>query len=205
MDIAFKLYIAAWATACLVAVLLYLRRRGDFAISRRAYWHFLAEPWKLVTFVGATAIITLVAPYTGDGTWDYADGLFMSVFCFATAPWVVAVLHAAAKGRARWDEVYVAVCAWLFSASWSYDIYLVWRDGDYSPTWYPNLYASSLIYLGAGLFWNLEHQSGRGVTFSFMDEDWPRRPQPFSLWRIALYAAIFALPTVAAVAIFFID
>lgn len=111
MDIAFKLYIAAWATACLAAVLLYLRRRGDFAISRRAYWHFLAEPWKLASFAAAAALITLVAPYTGDGTWDYTDSIFMSVSCFATAPWVVVVLYSVARGRARWDEVYAAVFA----------------------------------------------------------------------------------------------
>ncbi|MGE5491154.1 MAG: hypothetical protein ACM31P_07750 [Actinomycetota bacterium] len=62
MDIAFKLYIAAWATACLAA-----------------------------------ALITLVAPYTGDGTWDYTDSIFMSFSCFATAPWVVAVLYSAVR------------------------------------------------------------------------------------------------------------
>jgi len=89
MDIAFRIYIAAWSAACLAAVLLYLRHPGDFAISRHAYWHFLAEPWKLVTFIAGTGLITLVAPYTGDPTWDYVDGFFMSVLCYATAPWVV--------------------------------------------------------------------------------------------------------------------
>ena len=42
-----------------------------------------------MTFVVATAGITLIAPYSGDPTWDYVDSVFMSVLAFATAPWVV--------------------------------------------------------------------------------------------------------------------
>jgi hypothetical protein len=200
----FKIYIACWSCACLIALALYLRKPADFIISRRNYWHFLAEPWKLVTFVAGTALITLVAPYTGDPTWDYVDGFFMSILCFATAPWVVGVLYVLLRGKVRWVEGYVAVCTWLFSASWSYDIYLVWRDGAYPMTWYPNLYASSLIYLCAGLFWNLERQSGRGVVFSFMREHWPSRAEVSSPLRLVVYAAIFALPAIWAVLMFLV-
>lgn len=200
----FKYYIAAWAMACLVALALFLRQPAAFAIGRRAYWHFLAQPWKLATFVAAAALITVVAPYTGDHTWDYVDALFMSVLCFATSAWVVATLFFAARGRTSWKEAYVAVCAWLFSASWSYDIYLVWRDGDYPITWFANLLASSVIYLAAGCFWNLEWQRGRGVIFSFMRDGWPSRPADSSFLRLLGYAAVFALPVVMAVLIFFV-
>lgn len=202
VDAAFQGYIAAWAMACLAALALFLRRPAAFAIAGRPYWHFLAEPWKLATFAAGAALITLVAPYTGDPTWDYADGFFMSLLCYATAPWVVAVLYLAARGRARPAEVYVAVCAWLFSASWSYDIYLVWRDGRYPITWLPNLFASSLIYLCAGLFWNLEWQPQRGVIFSFMRQGWPSRPPFSSPARFLLYGLALALPALAAVAVF---
>lgn len=202
VDAFFKLYIAAWAGACLLALALLLRRPADFAITRRSYWHFLSEPWKVLTFLAGAALITLVAPYTGDPTWDWVDGLFMSVLCYTTAPWVVATLFFAARGPLRWGELYVAVCAWLFSASWSYDIYLVWRDGFYPNTWFANLFASSVIYLCAGMFWNLEWQAERGVIFSFMREHWPSRPLQSPVWRFALYALIFALPAIAAVLMF---
>lgn len=195
-------YIAGWSLACLVTLVLYLRNPGPFWVSRREYWLFLAEPWKLAAFIAGAALITLVAPYTGDPTWDYVDGFFMSVLCFATAPWVVAVLFFAARRQARWVEVYVAVCAWLFSASWSYDIYLVWRDGHYPDTWFANLFASSVIYLSAGLFWNLEWHRERGVIFSFMRAGWPARPATSAPWRLVGYAAIFAFPAVAAVWMF---
>lgn len=204
MEPFFKYYIAGWSLACLVALVLFLRNPPAFAVGRRGYWHFLGEPWKLTTFAAGAALITLVAPYTGDPTWDHADGLFMSVFCFTTAPWVVATLFFAARGKAAWTGIYVALCAWLFAASWSYDIYLVWRDGDYPSTWFANLGASSVIYLAAGLFWNLEWQRGRGVIFSFMREGWPSRPAESAFLRLLGYAAIFSIPAIAAVLIFFL-
>jgi len=199
----FQYYIAAWSLACLAALGLFLRSPAAFAIGRRAYWHFLGEPWKLATFVGGAALITLVAPFTGDPTWDYVDGFFMSVFCFTTAPWVVGTLFFALRRQSSRIETYVAICAWLFSACWSYDIYLVWRDGEYPATWFANLFASSVIYLAAGLFWNLEWQRGRGVIFSFMREGWPSRPAESHFFRLIGYAAIFAIPAIAAVLMFF--
>ncbi len=202
MEPPFNYYVAAWGCACLFGLVLFLRRPGAFAVGRGGYWHFLGEPWKLLSFAVGASLITLIAPYTGDPTWDHTDGLFMSLLCFATAPWVVATLFAWVRRRSSWQEVYVAVCAWLFAASWSYDIYLVWRDGHYPDTWFANLFASSVIYLAAGLFWNLEWLRGRGVIFSFMREGWPSRPPESSFLRLLGYAAIFSAPAVAAVLIF---
>jgi len=202
MEPFFKIYIGVWSAACVLALLVFLRRPALCAIGRPSYWVFLGEPWKLATFVAGAALITLVAPHTGDPTWDYYDGFFMSVFCFATAPWVAATLFFAARGRSTPAELYVACCAWLFSASWSYDIYLVWRDGQYPETWFANLFASSVIYLSAGLFWNLEWQRGRGVIFSFMREGWPSRPAESAFFRLVGYAAIFAIPAIAAILMF---
>lgn len=204
MDSTFKAYIAAWALASLWALVLIVRRPGRFAITGGDYRQFLSEPWKLATFAAGGALITLIAPYTGDPTWDYVDGFFMSVLCFTTAPWVVAVLYFFARRRASLAEAYVALCAWLFSASWSYDIYLVWRDGDYPFTWLPNLFASSVIYLCAGLFWNLEWTPARGVIFSFMRAGWPSRPECSAPARLLLYAAVLAAPAIGAVVIFFV-
>ena len=203
MEPMLKAYVAGWSIALLFALALYLRRPHAFLVTDRRYWRFLGEPWKLVTFVAGAALITLVAPYTGDPTWDYVDGFFMSVLCFATAPWVAGTLFLVWKRKAGITEVYVAVCAWLFSASWSYDAYLLLRDGRYPDTWFANLFASSVIYLSAGLFWNLEHVPGRGVIFSFMREGWPSRPQETPVWRFALYALVFALPAIGAVLMFF--
>jgi len=40
-----------------------------------------------------------------------------------------------------------SLCVWLFSASWFYDLYIVLRDGSYSPYWLPNLFLSSILYI----------------------------------------------------------
>jgi hypothetical protein len=204
MDIFFKSYIAFWSLACLLALVLFIRSPNQFALSRRSYWHFLKEPWKLATFAIGTTLITGVAPYTGDPTWDYIDGFFMSVLCFSTAPWVVATLFFAIRRQCVWQEIYIAICIWLFSASWSYDIYLVWRDGYYPNTWSANLFASSVIYLCAGLFWNLEWQADRGVIFAFMRPDWLVPANESKFLKLIGYAAIFALPAIAAVVVFFL-
>lgn len=202
METFFKIYIACWGSACLLALALFARAPSQFRIGQRAYWHFLVEPWKLATFLVSGALVTFIAPYTGDPTWDRVDGFFMSVFCYASAPWVVAVVYEFARRKASLVELYVAVIALMFSASWSYDIYLVWRDGAYPITWAPNIVASGVIYVSAGLFWNLEWQAGRGVIFSFMRDGWPSRPAVSTPWRFVVPGLIFAAPVIAAILMF---
>ena len=157
-------------------------------------------PWKVITFVIAATGMTVIAPYTGDPTWDTVDALFMSVLTYLTAPWAVGILYRALRRKAGWGETYIAACLWLFSASWSYDLYLVWRDGIYPPTWQANLYLSSILYLLAGMFWNLDWTAGRGLHFAFMQDGWPApNPNPVFaklLWLglpIMLFVAILIL------------
>ncbi len=173
MSTFFTIYITLWLGACLIAAVLLARGTERYAICRRRYWQFLLRPWKVVTFACAAGAMTVMAPYTGDPTWDYVDAGFMSALTFATAPWVVGVVYLAVKRMARFSELYVAGCLWMFSASWSYDGYLVLRDGAYPATWFANIFASSVLYVSAGMFWNLDWKPGRGVIFGFMDAAWP--------------------------------
>jgi len=120
----------------------------------------------------------------------------MSALAFATAPWAVATLYSSIRGRVSWQRPYIAVCIWMFSASWSYDLYILLRDGDYPLTWFSNIFASSVLYASAGLMWNLDWREGRGVVFAFTEPGWPpvadRRGVNRILW--------FALPFIALVA-----
>jgi len=150
-----------------------LLRPERYAIASRAYWRYLAAPWKLATFAIAAAGITLIAPYTGDPTWDYYDALLMSVLTFATAPWAVGTLWRALRRRASPAQAFVALCLMLLSASWCYDLYLLARDGMYPDTWWANMAASSVLYVLAGMLWNLEWRAPRGATFGFLEADWP--------------------------------
>jgi hypothetical protein len=199
MDPFFRWYLATWSAACLAAVAIVLRRPTAFAFTGAAYWRFLARPWKLLSFALATSGLTLIAPYTGDPTWDWFDALFMALLTYASAPWAVGALYRWLRGAVPHSVVFVAACAWMFSASWSYDLYLVWRDGDYPATWAANIFASSVLYASAGLLWNLEWRQGRGVIFGFMRADWPAGAADGGFLRLAGYALPFML--IATVAI----
>ncbi|MBW1856011.1 MAG: hypothetical protein JRJ00_15255 [Deltaproteobacteria bacterium] len=115
----------------------------------------------------------VIAPYTGDPTWDFFDAFFMSVLTYLTAPWAMGALYNVARRKLNPSQAFVALCLWMFSASWSYDLYLVLRDGAYPITWFSNIFASSVLYISAGLFWNLDWIQGRGMTFAFMENNWP--------------------------------
>lgn len=180
-------------TACVVAIGLMIKHRKTIILFQKAYRDYLLIKWKVITFLVALSAFVVLAPYTGDITWDYYDAAFMSILTFITAPWAVGTLYRFVRGREKSAITYAAVCAWLFSASWSYDIYLVFRDGYYPATWSSNILASSVLYISAGLFWNLEYREGRGVILGFMEPDWPAMAGDKRFNRIMFYALPFMI------------
>ncbi|MCC6902475.1 MAG: hypothetical protein IT377_26120 [Polyangiaceae bacterium] len=197
----FRLYLGLWATVTVVAVLVAVRQRRTLPLVSRAYARGLTRPWKLVTFTLAAGFFVVIAPYSGDPTWDAVDAAMMSVLTYLTAPFSVGTLYRALRGGARAGDVFVAVVAWLFSASWCYDGWLVFRDGRYPPTWASNILASSILYLSAGLFWSVAHAPDRGVVFAFMLDGWPAHEE-VSSGRVFWVAAAFALLVAAMMAPF---
>lgn len=189
-------YTAGWMVLCLAALLLAIVNRQRLSLFKRDYLQMILEPWKVITALTATAGLVIMAPYTGDPTWDYVDAFFMSVMTYLTAPWTVGVLYRAMRRQEPWQAVYVACCCWFFSASWSYDLYIWLRDGYYPLTWVPNIFASSFLYLMAGILWNLEWQPDKGVQFAFMADNWPHVGAERS-WRIFW----LALPIILLVAV----
>ncbi|HWR88383.1 MAG TPA: hypothetical protein VN277_08190 [Acidiferrobacterales bacterium] len=112
----------------------------------------------------------------------------MAVLTFSTAPCSVGTLYQSLLDWRTPRQAFVAACAWMFSASWSYDLYLLLRDGTYPVTWAANIAASSVLYVCAGLVWSLEFQPRRGVIFAFQREDWPLHPHRtrfVKLWWVA--------------------
>lgn len=190
MTPSFTIYVTAYAVACAVAAVLIFLERKSLVLLQPEYRKYLASPWKLLTFAIAALSMIIMAPYTGDVTWDYIDAAFMSVLTFLTAPWAVGTLYIAIKGRAKALHVYIAICVWMFSVSWAYDVYILLKHGYYPPTWLPNIVLSSILYFAAGLMWNLQRRPGRGVVFGFMEPDWPN-PQLDLGFRQVIW---FALP-----------
>jgi hypothetical protein len=187
------LYTAGWVLCCLVALVITgrsPRAEGPLALG---CLRLLATPWRLVTGALATAFLVGAAPYANDSTRDHTVGLFMAIFTYATAPWAVGAMVRSLRGELPRRQFFVAACAWMFSASWSYDAYNFARSGVYPASWAANLAASSVLYVSAGLCWNLVHRPGTGVTFGFLHAEWPAAPAGGDDRRIAPLALIFVL------------
>ncbi len=201
----YPVYICLWSTACVVAIVLYVKDRKTYAISQPEYRRFIFKPWKIITFLIAATGLTLVAPYTGDPTWDYCDSIVMSVLTFFTAPWAVGVAYRTCRGVLPKRQAYVAACVWLFSVSWFYDTYILLRDGEYTPLWLPNLFASSALYAFAGLLWNLDWRPHRGTIFAFMEDGRPNPVQGRTFHRIVVPALVFMILVFLMVLFFLVD
>ena len=93
----FSAYLAGYSLACVAAIFLMFRERNKLILFRRSYRRFLQSSWKLGTFAIAALAMTIMAPYTGDPTWDYVDASFMSILTFLTAPWAVGTLFLALR------------------------------------------------------------------------------------------------------------
>jgi hypothetical protein len=199
------LYTVAWGLLCVVAAVLAWRSPRATSLRSPGYRRLLLTPWRLATGAIATAFLVLAAPYANDPTWDRAVGLFMGALTYATAPWAVGALVRRLRGREGWRSAYVAACAWLFAASWSYDGYNFARTGEYPRSWAANLAASSVLYACGGLCWSLVHRPGTGVTFGFLHEEWPGPPVGGDDRRVALAAAAFIGLVVALLVPFVVD
>ncbi|HEY8027854.1 MAG TPA: hypothetical protein VIF60_25170 [Burkholderiaceae bacterium] len=188
----FLKYTADWILFCLAAVVILMRDRRQVAAEWRDYLPFLFVPWKWCVFIPAALFVTFAGRYTNDETWDVITGSGMSVLTFFTAPWAIGLFFQVAAGRRALRYMIVVIALTLFSSSWFYDGYLLWRDGSYTHRWLGNLMLSPIIYMTAGLFWNLE-STGNGdffarssFRFAFVRHDWPSRPDDTRFAPIAL-------------------
>jgi len=86
METGFKIYMAGWGLALVAGVVVFVLKRKAILPTCPGYFKFLTTPWKVNTFVIAATGMTVIAPYTGDPTWDTVDALFMSVLTYLTAP-----------------------------------------------------------------------------------------------------------------------
>ncbi len=205
MSTYYPYYMAVWVLACLLATWIAVKDQGSIALFSREYRGFLLRPWKVGTFLVAATGLTVMAPYTGDSTWDYLDASTMSVLCFLTAPWAVGVGYKAARRELPWSQAYVGFCVWMFSASWAYDTYITVRDGEFSPLWWENIFASSGLYVLGGLFWNLKWVRGRGTIFAFMEQKWPVPESEPAFRKVLLPALILMLIVLVLMLPFLVD
>ncbi|MBN2493647.1 MAG: hypothetical protein JXR96_03560 [Deltaproteobacteria bacterium] len=199
-----SVYLGVWLCLCAAGLVFLVADRRRLALFEAAYWRFLCPGWKLATFGLAAAGLVLIAPYTGDHTWDYWDAAFMSLLTFTTAPWAVGTLYRGVLGRLPARQIFPAAVVWMFATSWSYDLYILLRDGVYPMTCWSNIVLSSMLYAGGGLLWSLDWSEGQGVFFAFTRPDWPRLSDRRAFGRIFWYALPFMLGAAAMMLPFFV-
>lgn len=176
----YESYIACWAAFCFWALAIVVIDRKQLAPEWTAYMRFLFVRWKLALFVPAFIFVTFAGRFTDDETWDTITGSGMSILTFFTAPWAIGLVYQIAKKQKPLRYIVVALALCLFSSSWFYDIYILWRDGEYSTRWLGNLLLSPITYIAAGLLWNLEATDNNQATLSFLRSDWPSAPRNVS-------------------------
>ena len=143
------------------------RPSGNYAHDRIMYPSFswnkyvkdLLRPWKLVTFSMALGYYIWGAYYYKCPTWDVPVSIIMSVLTYIFAPWTVRSVYYLVRARPRKWVLKLLVCAAVAyaCASGSYELYN-WKHLGYHPppTYWVNLYYSSLIFFAAGMFWRFE-------------------------------------------------
>lgn len=150
-------------------------------------------PWKIIVFIPAGLFVTFAGSYAYDDTWDMVSGGGMSALTYLTAPWAVGAAWQACEGKRPHRHAIFALVMMLFSASWFYDGWLLYRDGSYTDMWLPNLLVSPFLYVGAGILWNLETGNDGKPTFGFMRASWPMPPiHEQTVGRLFVLAAPFA-------------
>jgi len=196
-------YLVCWVGLLILSIGLMLFDPSRYEICTRAYGAFLLQPWKLFTFFVALALITVVAPYSGDPTWDYLDSILISSLTFVVAPWSVGALFLSCRNR-RFDKRLLVAACLFFTPCWFYDLYILLRDHSYPPTWVSNLFLSGPIVALAGLFWNLSWLRETGTHFAFSRSPWMgAEVTPFV--KVLLPALVIAIPVVVMVLWFVID
>lgn len=184
------IYIAAWSISLIFTVLWVILRGDRLCIFSQDYVKFILVSWKWITAILATGLLIGLAPYANDPSWDRVDAAFMSVLTFLTAPWVVGTWGRNHRFKSPLAVRTLALLLGLFVSSWSYDLYLFLRDGQYPVTWLGNLLVGPLLYTGAGLFWNLAWGEEKGIHFSYLDSGWPATNRPTSFRKIVIPAVI---------------
>ncbi len=129
------------------------------SFSIKKYTKELLRPWKLATFSVALSYYVWGAHYYRMPTWDVPVSVIMSLLTYVFAPWVVNLLFYLIKERPKksgWKLIACFLVTYI-CASGSYEVYhMTVGIGFHPPTYWVNLYYSTLIFIAAGMFWRFE-------------------------------------------------
>lgn len=129
------------------------------SFSLKNYLKELIRPWKLITFSIAMGYYIWGVYYYQTPTWDVPVSWIMGILTYVFAPWVVKSAYYLIQQRPKHWIIKLLVCFVVTygCASGSYELYHVfWGIGYHPPTYWINLYYSTLVFIAAGIFWKFE-------------------------------------------------
>jgi hypothetical protein len=109
MDSVERIYFIFWMSSLLMTVSFLFKNWNLISFTQNKYWLILFQPWKLITFTIALLGITLMAPYTGDPTWDYISASLMSLLTFCAAPWAVDIFYRSLQKKENFSVIFIAI------------------------------------------------------------------------------------------------
>jgi len=172
LNLYFKIYISLCLLLFFIGLYLSIKKFNHLEIFTKSYLIFISKTWKLITFIIAFISFNLIGPFSGDPTWDLYTSSAMSLLTYLSAPWSVGIFYKFLKKNTDKTKLFIAFIALMFSVSWCYDWYLVIKIGRYPETWLANIFLSSIVYIAAGFYWNIEFRLKKGITLAFIYDDW---------------------------------
>ena len=162
----------------------------------KSYIAELFRPWKFVTFSLALGFYIWGAYFYRLPTWDVPVSIIMSLLTYFFSPWVVKTLfYLYCERPKKWKlKLFVCLLVTYACALGSYEIYhMTIGIGCHPPTYWPNLYYSTLIFLAAGIFWKFEGTFAQ--LFKLVREEtiskYKKRPFMFVTFWIILLCIFF--------------
>jgi len=123
------------------------------------YLKELSRPWKLLTLIAALGYYIRGAYLYQCPTWDVPVSIIMSFLTYIFAPWTVDTFYHLLKFRPKRWLLGVLICFGItyLVASGSYELYNLWNIGYWPPpTYWVNLYYSTLMFFAAGMLWRFK-------------------------------------------------
>lgn len=190
MDLYFKIYLITWVTLTLIWLFLLISNKKNILLFSKQYIDFILIKWKLILFLIAFILLSIMANLWLDPTWDIPETIVMSILTYYTAPYSIWIIYRYTKWlNKNLYEFYIAIILLFFSSAWFYDIYvllfLLWK---YPITAFSNLLLSPFFYLLAWIMWNLWYSKTEWVIFLFTKEDWINyKNDKWYFWDMFIY------------------
>lgn len=129
----------------------------DFEL--KVYIRELARPWKVFTLLLGMGYYIWGSMYYACPTWDVPISIIMSALAYLVSPWVVDSTYnlvVTRPGKWGWGLFRNLLVVYM-CASGVYEIYNLWNLGYWPPpTYWVNLYYSSLMFFAAGMVWRFK-------------------------------------------------